>query len=111
MLSSPGEQGPCLFFETLGRIQDPVPTWGSPATPGTVAQSPPTCWAWHTVKDKMPLSPGHTPAGSGLWHPSMLLARGENWFLNVIFVFLLAKLIASWLVESRFKGEKGPCEA
>lgn len=30
----------------------------------------------------------------------MLLARGKNWFLNVIFVFLLVKLIASWLLES-----------
>lgn len=59
----------------------------------------------------MSLSPGHTPAGPGPWHPSMLLARGENSFLNVIFVFLLAKLIASWLLESHFRGEKGPCEA
>lgn len=41
----------------------------------------------------------------------MLLARGENWFLNVIFVFLLAKLIASWLLERCLKEGKGPCEA
>lgn len=41
MLSSLGEQGLCLFFETLGRIQDPMPTWGSPATPGTVGQAHP----------------------------------------------------------------------
>lgn len=60
-----------------------------------------------------PLSPGHTAIhllDLGLWYPSVLLARGENWFLNVVFVFLLAKFIASWLLEL-FKGEKGPCEA
>lgn len=27
MLSSPGKQGPCLFFKTLGRILDPLSTW------------------------------------------------------------------------------------
>lgn len=55
----------------------------------------------------MPLSPGHAPAGPRLWHPSMLLARGENWSLNVIFVFLLAKTIASWLLESCLREGRG----
>lgn len=42
-----------------------------------------------------------------LRHLSMCLARGENWSLNVIFVFLLAKLIASWLLESCLREKKG----
>lgn len=37
----------------------------------------------------------------------MLLARGENWSLNVIFVFLLAKTIASWLLESCLREGRG----
>lgn len=41
MLSSPGEQGPCLFFETLGRTLDPVPTWGSLAIPRAMAEASP----------------------------------------------------------------------
>lgn len=56
---------------------------------------------------QMPLSLGHKPAGPRLRHPSMLLARGENWFLNVIFIFLLAKFIASWLLESCLREGRG----
>lgn len=57
-----------------------------------------------------PLSPGHTAIhllDLGLWYPSVLLARGENWFLNVVFVFLLAKFNASWLLESCLREKKG----
>lgn len=72
MLSSPGKQGPCLFFKTLGRILDPLSTWGSPAAPIVVAQAHPHAgreMAGHgrlaraDAPESWPHS--HTPAGYG----------------------------------------------
>lgn len=65
--------------------------------------------AWYK---QVRLSP--SPAEASTWPAASLCATGQgraHSVLNLSFVFLLAKFIASWRAGGLFKGEKRPSEA
>lgn len=55
----------------------------------------------------------HLAGAGGRWASVPLCSRprASSRILNLSFVFLLAKFIASWRVGGLFKGEKRPSEA